>query len=98
MNIIALIRRFVPPYKNRMVWNILFNLSSTILSLFSFAAIIPVLYILFGLTSNEVQWVDMQQVSIYVTIFVVTHKNVQKMFCPKKLHFFERIHYYCDYL
>ena len=61
MNIIALIRRFVPPYKNRMVWNILFNLSSTILSLFSFAAIIPVLYILFGLTSNEVQWVDMQQ-------------------------------------
>jgi ABC-type multidrug transport system fused ATPase/permease subunit len=45
-----------------MVWNILFNLSSTILSLFSFAAIIPVLYILFGLTSNEVQWVDMQQV------------------------------------
>ena len=62
MNIIALIRRFVPPYKNRMVWNILFNLSSTILSLFSFAAIIPVLYILFGLTSNEVQWVDMQQV------------------------------------
>lgn len=62
MNIIALIRRFVPPYKNRMVWNILFNLSSTILSLFSFAAIIPVLYILFGLTSNEVQWMDMQQV------------------------------------
>ena len=62
MNIIALIRRFVPPYKNRMVWNILFNLSSTILSLFSFAAIIPVLYILFGLTFNEVQWVDMQQV------------------------------------
>ena len=62
MNIIALIRRFVPPYKNRMVWNILFNLSSTILSLFSFAAIIPVLYILFGLTSNEVPWVDMQQV------------------------------------
>ena len=62
MNIIALIRRFVPPYMNRMVWNILFNLSSTILSLFSFAAIIPVLYILFGLTSNEVEWVDMQQV------------------------------------
>ena len=62
MNIIALIRRFIPPYMNRMVWNILFNLSSTILSLFSFAAIIPVLYILFGLTSNEVEWVDMQQV------------------------------------
>lgn len=62
MKIIALIRRFVPPYKNKMVLNIFFNLCSTILSLFSFAAIIPVLYILFGLTSNEVEWVELQQV------------------------------------
>lgn len=62
MKIIALIRRFVPPYKNRMIWNIFFNLFSTILSLFSFAAIIPVLYILFGVTTNEVEWVDVQQV------------------------------------
>ena len=45
-----------------MLLNIFFNLCSTILSLFSFAAIIPVLYILFGLTSNEVEWVELQQV------------------------------------
>ncbi|MEE1069473.1 MAG: ABC transporter ATP-binding protein [Paludibacteraceae bacterium] len=76
MNIIALIRRFVPPYKNRMVWNILFNLSSTILSLFSFAAIIPVLYILFGLTSNEVQWVDMQQVHGVEALIEVARNNM----------------------
>ena len=76
MNIIALIRRFVPPYKNRMVWNILFNLSSTILSLFSFAAIIPVLYILFGLTSNEVQWVDMQQVHGVEALIEATRNNM----------------------
>ena len=62
MKIIALIRRFIPPYRNKMVLNIFFNLCSTILSLFSFAAIIPVLYILFGLTSNEVEWVELQQV------------------------------------
>ena len=62
MKIIALIRRFIPPYRNKMLLNIFFNLCSTILSLFSFAAIIPVLYILFGLTSNEVEWVELQQV------------------------------------
>jgi ABC-type multidrug transport system fused ATPase/permease subunit len=46
-----------------MALNILFNLLSTILSLFSFAAIIPVLRILFGLTAVDVQWVDMQTVN-----------------------------------
>ena len=46
-----------------MVLNLFFNLLSTILSLFSFAAIIPVLRILFGLTTVEVQWVDPETVS-----------------------------------
>ena len=54
--------RFVPPYKGQMALNILFNLLSTVLSLFSFAAIIPVLRILFGLTAMEVQCVDLAQV------------------------------------
>lgn len=43
--------------------NIFFNLLSTILSLFSFAAIIPVLRILFGLTEMEVAWTDVASVS-----------------------------------
>lgn len=63
MPFITLIRRFVPPYRGAMVLNILFNLLSTILSLFSFAAIIPVLRILFGLTTVDVAWVDVSQVS-----------------------------------
>ncbi len=45
-----------------MALNILFNMLSTVLSLFSFAAIIPVLRILFGLTSAEVQWTDLSSV------------------------------------
>ena len=53
-----LIRRFVPPYKGQMALNILFNLLSTILSLFSFAAIIPVLQILFGLSDATAQYID----------------------------------------
>ena len=57
-----ILHRFVPPYRGQMALNILFNLLSTILSLFSFAAIIPVLRILFGLTEVDVQWVDLGQV------------------------------------
>ena len=60
--IVNILRRFVPPYKGLMVLNILFNLFSTILSLFSFAAIIPVLRILFGLTAVDVQWTDLSTV------------------------------------
>lgn len=63
MPFITLIRRFVPPYRKYMALNILFNLLSTILSLFSFAAIIPVLRILFGLTSMDVQWTEMSTIS-----------------------------------
>ncbi len=60
--IVNILHRFVPPYKGLMVLNILFNLFSTILSLFSFAAIIPVLRILFGLTAVDVQWTDISAV------------------------------------
>ena len=54
MHFLQLIKRFVPPYRGLMGLNILFNLLSTILSLFSFAAIIPVLKILFGLSESGV--------------------------------------------
>ena len=43
-----LVKRFVPPYRGRLALNIFFNLLATVLSLFSFATIIPVLRILFG--------------------------------------------------
>lgn len=46
-----------------MALNILFNLLSTLLSLFSFATIIPILRILFGLTANESVWTDLSEVS-----------------------------------
>ena len=60
--IFHILRRFVPPYKGQMALNMLFNLLSTILSLFSFAAIIPVLRILFGLTAADVQRTDLATV------------------------------------
>lgn len=54
MKIVAILKRFVPPYRGQMGLSILCNLLSTVLSLFSFAAIIPVLRILFGLTTTDV--------------------------------------------
>lgn len=63
MHFLKLIRRFVPPYKGEMALNIFFNLLSTILSLFSFAAIIPVLQILFGLSETTAQYVDLATVA-----------------------------------
>ena len=56
-----ILKRFIPPYRAQMALNILFNLLSTVLSLFSFAAVIPVLRILFGLTEVNVQWVEMSR-------------------------------------
>ncbi len=53
-NFFVLLKRFVPPYKKYVVLSLSLNLLSTIFSLFSFAAIIPVLRILFKLEENTV--------------------------------------------
>lgn len=51
---LTILKRFVSPYRGKVALNVLFNLLSTVFSLFSFAAIIPVLQLLFGLT-HEVE-------------------------------------------
>ena len=75
-NLFRVFGRFVPPYKGQMALNILFNLLSTILSLFSFAAIIPVLQILFGLTSAETARVDVAQVEGLQNIIAALRTNL----------------------
>ena len=44
---IQVLRRFIPPYKRYLVLSIVFNILSAILNIFSFAALIPILQILF---------------------------------------------------
>ena len=44
---LQILRRFVPPYKGYLVLNIVFNILAAILTLFSFALIIPILQMLF---------------------------------------------------
>lgn len=42
-----ILRRFVPPYKRYLVMTVSFNILSAVLNIFSFAAIIPILQIIF---------------------------------------------------
>ena len=54
-----LLRRFVPPYKKYIVLNVLFNLLTAFLTLFSFALIIPILEMLFGLNTQSYSYMEM---------------------------------------
>lgn len=54
------LRRFVPPYKRYLVLNIIFNVLSAILNLFSFALIIPILQILFKINEDHYVFIPWQ--------------------------------------
>jgi ATP-binding cassette, subfamily B, bacterial MsbA len=43
-----LLRRFIPPYKKKLIWNIVFNIVSAIFGVFSFILMKPTLEILFN--------------------------------------------------
>ena len=44
---LRVLRRFVPPYKKYLILSVIFNILSAVLNIFSFAALIPILQILF---------------------------------------------------
>ena len=54
---LIVLRRFLPPYKKYLFFSVFFNVLSALLNIFSFAALIPILQILFqvdgGLRANE---------------------------------------------
>ena len=52
--------RFVPPYKKYLVLTVVFNILSAVLNIFSFAAIIPILQILFRTerATENVVWLE----------------------------------------
>lgn len=47
-----ILRRFIPPYKKYLILNVVFNILSAILNLFSFVLIIPILNILFKISDR----------------------------------------------
>ena len=66
---INVLRRFVPPYKKYLVASVVFNILSVILNIFSFAALIPILQIIFKTGDGETatalmawDWANAQEV------------------------------------
>ena len=66
---INVLRRFVPPYKKYLVASVVFNILSVILNVFSFAALIPILQIIFKTGDGETatalmawDWTNAQEV------------------------------------
>lgn len=49
---LAVLRRFVPPYKKYLILNIFFNVLAAMLTLFSFALVIPILEMLFKIRED----------------------------------------------
>lgn len=52
-----ILKRFVSPYKKYLVLNIVFNLLAAFMTLFSFALIIPILQMLFGVNTEHYDWI-----------------------------------------
>lgn len=71
-----LIRRFVPPYKRYVIWVFILNLLSTIFSLFSFATIIPILQILFGMQTASHVFIDWGQYTSMSQLVDITKNNL----------------------
>ena len=84
---LQVLRRFVPPYKKYLGLSIIFNILSAILNIFSFAALIPILQILFrvdgGIRANDYmswngEWDTLKEVAsnnlyYYIQEFIVEY-------------------------
>ena len=84
---LQVLRRFVPPYKKYLGLSVLFNVLSAVLNIFSFAALIPILQILFqvdgGIRANDYitwdgDWGTIKEVATnnlyyYIQEFIVAH-------------------------
>ena len=59
-----ILRRFVPPYKKQLAMNVIFNILAALLTLFSFALIIPILEMLFGINTATYSYTPWGSASI----------------------------------
>ena len=55
--VIKIAKRFLPPYKNYIILNLIFNIVNALLNVFSFALIIPILQILFKATPESYDFI-----------------------------------------
>lgn len=59
--LLAFLKRFVRPYRKNLVGSISYNLLSAILNVFSFALIVPILRILFKISTEEYEFIPLSQ-------------------------------------
>lgn len=78
---IQVLRRFLPPYKKYLVLSIVFNILSAVLNIFSFAALIPILQILFQTGGQQVatHWMSLGDGSFKDVLSNDTTYLVQQM-------------------
>jgi len=83
-----ILRRFVPPYKKFLILNILSNVLSAILNIFSFSLIIPILQILFKLSDQVYKFIpwdaDMSMKKIALNNFYYYVTELIKTYGPSK--------------
>ena len=72
----SLFRRFLSPYKWLVVANLLLNLLATIFNLFSFASIIPILQILFGMNDNSHFFIPFTQINSLDSFLEIGKNNL----------------------
>ncbi|AHW60421.1 ATP-binding cassette, subfamily B, MsbA [Draconibacterium orientale] len=78
---LKLMKRFVPPYRWKVVMNIIYNILGALFGTFSFAMLIPALDILFQtkeLVSEKVEWAltadsITNNVNYYISSFIIEH-------------------------
>ncbi len=84
---LKLMKRFVPPYRGKIVLNIVYNILGAVFGAFSFAMLIPALKILFQTEEIVTQKVELsftldsitQNVNYYISQFIVNHSPQQAL-------------------
>ena len=75
-NIISILRRFLHGYKRYVILSISLNLLATIFNLFSFASIIPILQILFGLTGEDHSYIPLSEATTLESYIDIAQNNI----------------------
>lgn len=75
----SLLKRFVPPYKKYLALNIVFNLLTAFLTVFSFALIIPILEMLFKIRESNYVLMHIGDASLKDVVFNNFYYYVQEL-------------------
>ena len=70
---LLVLRRFVPPYKKFLILNVVLNVISAVLNVFSFTLLVPILQILFKLDNKVYSFIPWETVGMSFKTVVVNN-------------------------